>query len=121
MDMGFQAVYCLGLSLWPDGTPEPHSTRNGEPDTNGGYARSSGGCDACYLPRQKLGADQLPSGHLRSLGTCRTAGDTNRLPSLRGEGLTMLRALIAAVAVTVCCLGNPGALPTYTTHPQLTR
>ena len=38
MDMGFQAVYCLGLSLWPDGTPEPHSTRNGEPDTNGGYA-----------------------------------------------------------------------------------
>lgn len=38
MDMGFQVVYCLGLSLWPDGTPEPHSTRNGEPDTCGGYA-----------------------------------------------------------------------------------
>ena len=38
MDMGFQAVYCLGLSLWPDGTPEPHGKRNGEPDSNGGYA-----------------------------------------------------------------------------------
>ena len=38
MDMGFQVVYNLGLSLWPAGTPEPHGTRNGEPDTNGGYA-----------------------------------------------------------------------------------
>jgi hypothetical protein len=38
MDMGFQAVYCLGHAIWPDGTPEPHGTRNGEPDTNGGYA-----------------------------------------------------------------------------------
>jgi hypothetical protein len=38
MDMGFHAVYCLGMALWPDGTPEPHSTRNGEPDSNGGYA-----------------------------------------------------------------------------------
>ena len=38
MDMGFQVVYLLGCSLWPDGTPEPHGTRNGEPDSNGGYA-----------------------------------------------------------------------------------
>ena len=38
MDMGFQAVYCLGLTLWPAGTLEPHGMRNGEPDTNGGYA-----------------------------------------------------------------------------------
>lgn len=34
----FEAVYRLGLALWPDGTPEPHGTRNGEPDSNGGYA-----------------------------------------------------------------------------------
>ena len=38
MDMGFQAVYCLGHAIWPAGTLEPHGTRNGEPDTNGGYA-----------------------------------------------------------------------------------
>jgi len=38
MDMGFSAVYHLGSILWPDGTPEPHGTRNGEPDTCGGYA-----------------------------------------------------------------------------------
>jgi hypothetical protein len=38
MDMGFHAVYCLGQAIWPDGTPEPHSTRNGQPDTVGGYA-----------------------------------------------------------------------------------
>ena len=38
MDMGFQVVYLLGLSLWPAGTPEPHGRRNGEPDSNGGYA-----------------------------------------------------------------------------------
>lgn len=38
MDMGFQVVYNLGYALWPDGTPEPHGTRNGEPDTCGGYA-----------------------------------------------------------------------------------
>jgi hypothetical protein len=38
MDMGFQTVYCLGASLWPDGTPEPHGNRNGEPDSTGGYA-----------------------------------------------------------------------------------
>lgn len=38
MDMGFAAVYHLGRVLWPDGTPEPHGTRNGQPDTDGGYA-----------------------------------------------------------------------------------
>ena len=38
MDMGFKAVYSLGRSLWPNGTPEPHGTRNGEPDSCGGYA-----------------------------------------------------------------------------------
>jgi len=38
MDMGFQLVYQLGCALWPNGTPEPHGTRNGEPDTAGGYA-----------------------------------------------------------------------------------
>lgn len=38
MDMGFHLVYELGSALWPDGTPEPHSYRNGEPDTHGGYA-----------------------------------------------------------------------------------
>jgi len=38
MDMGFQVVYLLGLSLWPAGTPVAHSVRNGKPDTCGGYA-----------------------------------------------------------------------------------
>lgn len=38
MDMGFSAVYSLGHALWPDGTDTPHGTRNGEPDTDGGYA-----------------------------------------------------------------------------------
>lgn len=38
MDMGFAAVYNLGAVLWPDGTPEPHGMRNGQPDTAGGYA-----------------------------------------------------------------------------------
>lgn len=38
MDMGFHLVYSLGRVVWPDGTPEPHGTRNGEPDTCGGYA-----------------------------------------------------------------------------------
>lgn len=38
MDMGFHTVYSLGLALWPNGTPEPHGTRNGTPDTCGGYA-----------------------------------------------------------------------------------
>ena len=38
MDMGFHLVYNLGARLWPDGTPTPHGTRNGQPDTSGGYA-----------------------------------------------------------------------------------
>jgi hypothetical protein len=38
MDMGFHLIYTLGQVLWPDGTPEPHGTRNGEPDSTGGYA-----------------------------------------------------------------------------------
>lgn len=38
MDMGFHLVYSLGAMLWPDGTPEPHGTRNGAPDSHGGYA-----------------------------------------------------------------------------------
>ena len=38
MDMGFQLVYLLGMALWPNGTPTPHGTRNGAPDSNGGYA-----------------------------------------------------------------------------------
>ena len=38
MDMGFQVAYALGQALWPEGTPEPHGTRNGKPDSEGGYA-----------------------------------------------------------------------------------
>lgn len=38
MDMGFHLVYELGARLWPHGTTEPHSTRNGESDRDGGYA-----------------------------------------------------------------------------------
>ena len=38
MDMGFALVYNLGRTLWPDGTPEPHGKRNGQPDSWGGYA-----------------------------------------------------------------------------------
>lgn len=38
MDMGFHLVYRLGEVLWPNGTPTPHGTRNGEPDSVGGYA-----------------------------------------------------------------------------------
>jgi hypothetical protein len=38
MDMGFAVVYELGQTLWPRGTDKPHGTRNGEPDSNGGYA-----------------------------------------------------------------------------------
>ena len=38
MDMGFHVVYNLGRAMWPDGTPEPHGTRNGEPDRDGGCA-----------------------------------------------------------------------------------
>jgi hypothetical protein len=37
-DAGFEAVYNLGACLWPNGTPAPHGTRNGEPDSTGGYA-----------------------------------------------------------------------------------
>jgi hypothetical protein len=37
-DAGFEAVYNLGAGLWPNGTPEPHGTRNGVPDSTGGYA-----------------------------------------------------------------------------------
>ena len=38
MDIGFHLVYSLSWALFPDGTIEPHGIRNGEPDTNGGYA-----------------------------------------------------------------------------------
>lgn len=38
MDMGFSVVYGLGMALWPNGTPKPHGVRNGEPDSDGGYA-----------------------------------------------------------------------------------
>ena len=38
MDMGFALVYNLGYALWPNGTRKPHGTRNGEPDSGGGYA-----------------------------------------------------------------------------------
>jgi len=38
MDMGFATVYSLGLALWPNGTPDAHGTRNGQPDHDGGYA-----------------------------------------------------------------------------------
>ena len=37
-DAGHDVVYSLGRSLWANGTPEPHGTRNGEPDSCGGYA-----------------------------------------------------------------------------------
>lgn len=38
MDMGFHLVYNLGRAMWPHGTQTPHGTRNGQPDTDGGYA-----------------------------------------------------------------------------------
>lgn len=41
MDMVFHTVYCLGCALWPNGTPQPHGTRNGQPDRDGGYALKS--------------------------------------------------------------------------------
>jgi hypothetical protein len=41
MDMGFHCVYTLGLHLWPKGTAKPHRMRNGQPDTDGGYALNS--------------------------------------------------------------------------------
>lgn len=34
MDMGYAIVHALGNALWPT----PHGTRNGEPDSSGGYA-----------------------------------------------------------------------------------
>ena len=37
-DAGFSVVYSLGCALWPEGTPVPHGTRNGQPDSDGGYA-----------------------------------------------------------------------------------
>ena len=37
-DMGFAVVYSLGHAMWPKGTPSPHGSRNGEPDSDGGYA-----------------------------------------------------------------------------------
>jgi hypothetical protein len=41
MDMGFAVVYELGQALWPNGTDAPHGTRNGQPDSAGGYALKS--------------------------------------------------------------------------------
>lgn len=41
MDMGFSVVYNLGATLWPKGTDTPHGMRNGEPDSDGGYALKS--------------------------------------------------------------------------------
>ena len=41
MDMGFHLVYSLGATIWPSGTNKPHGTRNGEPDSCGGYALKS--------------------------------------------------------------------------------
>lgn len=37
-DVGCDVVYRLGRTIWPAGTPEPHGTRNSEPDSDGGYA-----------------------------------------------------------------------------------
>lgn len=34
----FAIGYELGRALWPNGTSEPHGTRNGMPDSDGGYA-----------------------------------------------------------------------------------
>lgn len=42
MDMGFHLVYLLGRTLWPNGTDKPHGRRNGEPDSDGGYALKHG-------------------------------------------------------------------------------
>lgn len=41
MDMGFHVVHNVGRTLWPNGTPEPHGNRNGQPDNDGGYALKS--------------------------------------------------------------------------------
>jgi hypothetical protein len=43
MDMCFAVVYNLGATLWPKGTRKPHGTRNGEPDSDGGYALEKSG------------------------------------------------------------------------------
>lgn len=43
MDMGFDLVYRLGYHLWPKGTRKPHGTRNGAPDSHGGYALKHAG------------------------------------------------------------------------------
>ena len=37
-DIGYALVHALGMVLWPQGTPKPHGTRNGGPDSFGGYA-----------------------------------------------------------------------------------
>jgi hypothetical protein len=42
MDMGFHLVYNLGRTLWPNGTSKPHGRRNGQPDSEGGYALNHG-------------------------------------------------------------------------------
>ncbi len=42
MDMGFHLVYNLGRALWPNGTDRPHGRRNGQPDSDGGYALKHG-------------------------------------------------------------------------------
>lgn len=41
MDMCFHVVYNVGRALWPRGTDKPHGTRNGSPDSDGGYALKS--------------------------------------------------------------------------------
>lgn len=41
MDMGFHCIYTLGSILWRKGTKRPHGTRNGSPDSTGGYALKS--------------------------------------------------------------------------------
>lgn len=38
MDAGYELVYALGRALWPKGTDKPHGSRNGQPDSDGGYA-----------------------------------------------------------------------------------
>ena len=38
MDMGHDTVSHMGYTVWPDGTPESHGSRNGKPDHAGEYA-----------------------------------------------------------------------------------
>jgi hypothetical protein len=38
IDMGVYLVYNLSCMLWPMGTDTPHGSRNGAPDSAGGYA-----------------------------------------------------------------------------------